>query len=50
MERPNIEKEFTDLSSDTGSPSTAFLQVLDKLITHNYCLVVTCLRRVRVSK
>jgi hypothetical protein len=41
----DVEEEFTGLAQDLGSPSIAFMQIIDQMISHCYGMVSAALRK-----
>lgn len=46
MNTAEIEDEFNMMAEETGSPVTAFVQMLDWIVSHNFCVLVDALRKV----
>lgn len=41
----DVEEEFTGLAEDLGSPSIAFMQIIDQMLSHSYGMVCSAFRK-----
>jgi hypothetical protein len=47
MGNVEMEDEYNSLAQAAGSPVTAFMQTLDLLISHNFAMLVTAVKKAR---